>query len=255
MIRFLMAAMRINFRLSIALRAAFLITVSIVIAKHCLYLLSWNFFFTRYKTIQGWNFEEMLLMYGIVSFSIGIVEVFFYGLKEFPRMVEMQQLDVFLLQPKNIILNIAMSKGDISAIGEVVLGILLIGYSGYLFSPEILFIAFLGTIFIFSLYLYLSSIALFMTNSTNFVRELYQNANIVATQPNSAYRGVFRIFTLTLLPTAFISFFPVEYLRTGLIHHLLFASFGTSAFFIIACAVFYYGLKRYESGSSIVVRQ
>ena len=255
MIRFLKAALCINFKLSVSLRVAFLITLCIIIVKHSLYLVAWNFFFARYKTIQGWNFDEMLLMYGIVSFSIGIVEVFFYGLRELPKMIEMHQLDVFLLQPKNLILNIAMSKGDISAIGEIILGILLMIYSGYFLSPAILLVAFLGPIFIFSLYLYLSSFSFFITNSTHFVRELYQNANIIATQPNSAYRGIFRIFTLTLLPTAFISFFPIEYFRTGLLQHLFLASLGTGIFFSIACWLFYCGLKRYESGSNIVLRQ
>lgn len=251
---FLKTAICTNFKLSVALRAAFLITLCIVIAKHLLYLVTWNVFFARYKTVQGWNFEEMLLMYGIVSFSIGIVEVFFYGLKELPRMIEMHQLDVFLLQPKNLILNVAMSKGDISAIGEVILGILLMIYSGYFLSPAIVLVGFLGPVFIFSFYLYLSSLAFFITNSTNFIRELYQNANIVATQPNSAYRGLFRIFTLTLLPTAFISFFPIEYFRTGLLQYLFLTALGTGIFFSTACWIFYCGLKRYESGSNIVLR-
>lgn len=252
--RYLIIAFCTNFKLSVALKISFLITLLIVLAKQALFLVAWKFFFVKYHTVYGWDFKEMLLMYGIVSFGIGFVEIFFYGLREIPRLIETHQLDVYLLQPKNLILNIAMSKGEITSLGEVILGILLISYSGYLFSPAIILILLLAIVFIFSLYLYLSSLRFFVPNGTNFVRELYQNANIVATQPNSAYRGLFKIFTMTLLPTLFISFYPIEFLRTGLLENLLFATLGTFAFFVGAQFLFKWGLKYYESGNLIVHR-
>jgi len=252
--RYLITAFCTNFKLSVALKISFLITLLIVLVKQALFLVAWKFFFAKYHTVHGWDFKEMLLMYGIVSFGIGFVEIFFYGLREIPRLIETHQLDVYLLQPKNLILNIAMSKGEITSLGEVILGILLISYSGYLFSAAIILILLLAIVFIFSLYLYLSSIRFFVPNGTNFVRELYQNANIVATQPNSAYRGLFKIFTMTLLPTAFISFYPIEFLRTGLLENLLFATLGTFAFFAGAQFLFKLGLKYYESGNNIVHR-
>ncbi len=252
--RYLITAFKTNFRLSITLKISFIITIFIVIAKQPLFLIAWKSFFGKYHIVQGWDFKDMALMYGIVSFGIGFVEVFFYGLRELPRLIETHQLDVYLLQPKNLILNIALSKGDITALGEIILGILLMSYSGYLLSFTIILIAFLAIVFIFSLYLYLSSMRFFVQNGTNFVRELYQNANIVATQPNSAYRGLFKIFTMTLLPTAFMSFYPVEFLRTGLLENLYFATLGTFLFFLGAQLLFKLGLRRYESGNDIALR-
>lgn len=255
MLKFIVAALRTNFRLSIALKASFLITLFIVIATHTLFLISWNFFFMKYKTLQGWNFNEMILMYGILSFSIGFTEMFFYGIRELPRMIESQQLDPFLVQPKNVILNIAMSKGDIAAAGELFLGIILICYSGYIFHSEILLVIPLTILCMFSFRLYLSSFAFFIKNPANLLREIHQNTNIIANQPNSAYRGFFRLLTMTVLPIAFISFFPVEYLRTHLFKNYLFATIGTFSFFILACRMFKSGLKRYESGNNISLRQ
>lgn len=255
-LRFLRSALLANFKLSLALRFTFFVNILIVIIKQSLFLVTWNFFFEKYRFIQGWNFNDMLLMYGIVSFSIGFVEFFFYGLRDLPRIIETNQIDTYLLQPKNIILNVAMSKGDIGAIGEVLLGILLIAYSGYLWSSSLLILTILpiSVIFIFSLYLYLSNIAFFIKNSNNFIRELYSNANIIATQPNSAYRGFFRIFTLTFLPTAYISFFPVEFMRTINFTSLAISYMGTFSFLLITIWLFKRGLKRYESSSVIVYR-
>ncbi len=255
-LKFLWLAVVTNFKLSLALRFAFFITMVITIVKQLLFLVAWNFFFEKYKVIQGWNFNNMILMYGIVGFSIGCVETFFYGLRDLARIIDNNQLDTFLLQPKNVILNIAMSKGDLSALGEIVTGVILIIYSGYLVKafPVILLILLIGILFVFSLFLYLGCIGFFMRDAYEFVRELSLNAIIIATQPNAAYRGAFKILTFTVLPVAFLSFFPIEYLRTGILKYLFFSLLGTTLFLGVAWWVFYTGLKRYESGNMIVYR-
>jgi ABC-2 type transport system permease protein len=256
-LNFLWRLLLTNFRLSLAYRGAFVFTVIITVVKQILFLLSWHFFFEKYKVIQGWNFEHLLVAYGSVCFSVGFVETFFYGLKDLPRMVETGQLDSFLLQPKNVILNIAMSKGDMSALGELITGVLLISYSGYFINsfPAIILILSLSTVFMFSLLLYISCISFFVKNSFDFIRELNLNAIIVATQPNVAYRGLLKMLTFTILPVAFLSFFPIEFLRTGYWYYLCVTVVGTLFFFGLACWIFYIGLKRYESGNIIGFRQ
>ncbi len=255
-IKFLYTLMMTNFRLSLALKGAFYFTIVITILKQVLFLVAWRFFFLKYQMVQGWNFQSMLLMYGIVCFSIGVVEAFFYGLKDLPRMIENGQLDTYLLQPKNVVLSVAMSKGDMAAFGEIVTGIVVIAYSGYLAQSPLMVITILilGIIFIFSLLLYLSCIAFFLKDSFDFIRELNLNAIIVASQPNVAYRGLLKMLTFTILPVAFLSFFPIEYLRSGLSHYLLISAIGTAAFFATAYSLFHLGLKRYESGNIIAFR-
>lgn len=255
-IKFLCLAIWTNFRLSFALRAAFFITLLLTILKQIMFLVAWNFFFLKYKMVQGWDFNQMLLMYGIVSFSLGALEAFFYGVRDIPKIIETGQLDNFLLQPKNVILNIALSRGDFSALGEMVAGILFIIYSGYFLKSIliILIILAIATLFVFSLYLYLSCIAFFTRNSADFIRELLLNSVIVATQPNAAYRGAFKMFTFTVLPVAFLSYLPIEFLRTGHIPFLLYTLLGTLIFFGISIALFQFGLKRYESGNMLGLR-
>lgn len=256
-LKFLYTLMMTNFRLSLALKGAFYFTIIITVLKQLLFLLAWRFFFLKYQVVQGWNFDSMLLMYGTVCFSIGVVEAFFYGLKDLPRMIENGQLDTFLLQPKNVVLNVAMSKGDMASFGEIVTGIVVIAYSGYLQQSPLMVITILilGSIFVFALLLYLSCIAFFLKDSFDFIRELNLNAIIVASQPNIAYRGLLKMLTFTILPVAFLSFFPIEYLRTGLWKYLLFSALGTAVFFATAYGIFNLGLKRYESGNMIAFRQ
>lgn len=257
LLKFVWLAICTNLKLSFALRGAFFITLVVTIIKQVLFLIAWSFFFGRYKVVQGWTFEHMILAYGIICFAMGFVEAFFYGIKELPQIIETGHLDTFLLQPKSIILNVALSKGDVSALGEVVTGILLVAYSGY-FRSDLLLVVLLmviSTVCMFALLLYLSCIAFFMRNASDFIKELNLNAIIVATQPNAAYSGAFKIFTLTILPVAFLSYFPVEYFRTGLWDYLLITLVGTGVFFGVAYGLFKCGLKRYESGNMMFTRQ
>ncbi len=91
-------------------------------------------------------------------------------------------------------------------------------------------------------------------NSADFIRELAMNAIVVSSQPNAAYSGVFKMFTFTALPVAFLSYLPIEYIRTGITHYLWISCLGTILFFILACMLFYLGLKRYESGNILSIR-
>jgi len=250
-LRFIKTALLTQCKLNLVLKLSFLLKLLAVVLKHGLFLLTWMFFFNRYVNIVGWGFSEMLAMYGFFSFGVGVVEMFFYGLRDLPHMVDTNLLDNYLTQPRSVLLNVALAKGDIVAFSEIINGLLLLGISNYLKS-DLFFLFFLlplSALFIFSLHLYLSSISFFVKNSREFVRELYRNATIIAGQPNSAYKGALKILTLTLIPTAYLSFFPIEFLRTH--NNLLFlcAYLGTFVFFGFAWWFFYLGLSRYESSS------
>ena len=167
--------------------------------------------------------------------------------------MESSQLDSFILQPKNIILNVSMSKGKISSFGDVATGLVALTSSGYLFSaPEkILLVLPIGILLILSLFLYLSTFIFFSFCSSHFIRELCQNAIIIASQPNSAYGGLFKILTMTLIPVGFLSYFPIEFIKKGNFFDFIVSLFGTLIFFNIACFLFRRGLKLYESGNLI----
>ncbi|MBN2478935.1 MAG: ABC-2 family transporter protein [Parachlamydiales bacterium] len=250
---FLKAVLKTQCKLILAFKLSLFLKIIAIVIRQGLFIVTWGFFFNRYISIEGWGFSQALAMFGIISFGIGFVELFFYGLRELPFLIETNQLDNYITQPKNILLNVAISKGDITAISEIIYGLLLLFVSGYLFTELklVILVLPLSIFFIFSLYLYLSSIGFFIKNSQGFVRELYQNANVIISQPSSAYRGFFKIFTLTILPTAYLNFFPVEFLINHHIKDIFLAYLGSLLFLALACLFFYKGLKRYESSSII----
>jgi len=249
--RFLITALRTNFRLSIACKATFIVNVVVGIIKHGFFLAAWMFFFDLYEDIHGWTFRNLLLVYGLISIGIGTIEVFFYGLREIPQIVESHMLDSYLVQPQNIILNIALSKGHIASLSDLITGLIAIIYSSVPVFSFILLLP-LSIIFMFALYLYIGSLIFFIKNSSELIKELYRNAIIIATQPNAAYNGLLKSLTLTILPVGFLSFFPVNFTKTSDYLYLVISYAGTLSFLAISWMLFYQGLKRYESGHLLV---
>jgi len=250
---FVFAALKTNLRLSVEFRYSVLINIIVAVIKQSLFLIAWYFFFDKYQLVQGWNFKDLLLMYGLVAIGVGVVEVFFYGARELPRIIEYGLLDVYLVQPKNVILNIALSRGKISSLGDIVVGVLAILFSGYACSApaSVIAISFLSPLFIFSVHVYLASLSFFMANSSEFIKELYSNVIVFATQPNSAYTGWLKLISMTVIPISFLSFFPIEFVKNNNRTFFVVAYCGTIAFFVIACWIFSRALKRYESGFMI----
>jgi ABC-2 type transport system permease protein len=249
--KFIRAAIIHNFVLSIVFKTAFIINLGIAVLKQAFFLVAWHFFFQKYTHVNGWIFNDLLLVCGLLSIGIGVVEILFFGLKDLPQIVETNALDRYLLQPQNLILNIALSRGQISSLGDVFTGVIAIWYGGF-FSTYLLSTLLcipLAIIFIFALYLYLGCISLYIKNSSEFIRELYRNSIIIASQPNSSYTGFLKILTITVLPVAFLSFFPVEFVKHSSYKYFFISYLGAIGFLYTSCIIFYNGIKRYESGN------
>ncbi len=71
--------------------------------------------------------------------------------------------------------------------------------------------------------------------------------------PNTLFSGLSRVMLYTFIPAAFVGAVPVEIIK-GRDGMLLLALVGVAvAMWAFAAAVFYFGLRRYESGSAINV--
>jgi ABC-2 type transport system permease protein len=76
-----------------------------------------------------------------------------------------------------------------------------------------------------------------------------------ATYPAPLFDGWMKVLLFTALPAAFVSYVPVEALRTLSLAQAGFAFLGYIAILAAGTAVFYAGLKRYESGNLISMRE
>src|SRR5262249_21625742 len=77
---------------------------------------------------------------------------------------------------------------------------------------------------------------------------------LFALYPTNIYSGLLQVLMFTLIPAGLIGYLPVELLRSFSWLKLLALLAGSVACFALAFAVFYRGLKRYESGNQFGMR-
>ena len=71
--------------------------------------------------------------------------------------------------------------------------------------------------------------------------------------PNSLFSGAARMMLYTVIPAAFVGSVPVDIVRNQDGRLLLLLVGAAILVWLIALFLFYYGLRRYESGSAINV--
>jgi ABC-2 type transport system permease protein len=94
-----------------------------------------------------------------------------------------------------------------------------------------------------------ASLGFFISNAA-ILSEQWRFAVITfATYPPSLFSGIAKVVLFTIVPAAFVSYVPVEALRTLSIWHVAASLFGALAILSVGSAMFYSGLRRYESGN------
>lgn len=249
--------LKMGFRSSMSLRAAFLLEVTLMAMNNMSYLLLWWLFFWQYDSIRGWKLDEITIMMVIGTGAYGVHRLLFGGLKQLAPLILQGGLDTFILQPKNLLLHIAGTKPSARGIGHLLSTVILLLIAG-LSSWQSILLIFVGIgtgALVFTAMLILAHSSAFWLGGVESAIERYTDSLCVfAIYPTHIYSGLLNIIMFTLIPAGVIGYLPVELVREFSWEKLLFLLFIAASFMAVALGVFRQGLKRYESGSIFTVR-
>lgn len=244
--------LKMSIRSSMSLKLAFLIESLFMIGNNVIFLAIWWFFFRQFKSVGGWDFHDMIVLNIIVSGAYGISRVCFGGIKGLSRAILNSGLDVFMIQPVNVLLHFSAAKSQSKGWGHIITAIVL-----YLFNLKILFfksfllaIGILGGAIVFSAFGVIVHSLPFWFGSIEEVSKKYADSLVMFVQyPLSIYSGVLQLVMYTVLPAGIIGFLPVEMVRDfSWVDFWLFLS-AVASFAFLASFIFYQGLRNYESGN------
>lgn len=164
------------------------------------------------------------------------------------------RLDYYLVFPRNLLLHVMFSKMQVSTVGDLTFGFVTYALTGRFLPVEIaLFLttSVLTAVIFVGYSVITGSLAFYMGNA-QYASQQATNAVITfALYPNSLFSGASRMILYTVIPAAFVGSVPVIRYHDG---RLLLLLIGVAALvWLIAITMFYYGLRRYESGSAINV--
>ena len=211
--------------------------------------------FQNTDNLAGWNFMQILLLYGVTLISIVISDFCFDALYDIgPKYIRNGEFDKILLRPVHPLISIVGSSKEFTALGYFVLGLFLtIIMLIKLMIPitiilvlKIIFFSIVGAAIIGAINT-IFSIASFWTYRSNEVIWSFYRIYTFAQYPLDIYNKFIKLLITAILPFAFVAYYPtMNYL--GMNSKMIYiAPIIMVILWIIAIKVWNKALSKYRS--------
>ncbi len=238
-------------------RVSFLVQVFGMLVNDIALVAIWLIFFQKFPSINGWQFQDTAMLFALTTVNFAIVMIFARGAFEFSKTIARGELDYYLSFPKNVLWHASVSKTDISAIGDLLFGLIIFFFSGDISLEKIGLFAVIGvlTALIFLNFIIITqSITFYVGNFEEAAEQMFHALLGFTLYPQTAFYGALKIIMLTIIPAFFIATLPVQLIQKFNLEFFLILLGFWILTTIIATIIFRRGLRRYESGNLINVK-
>jgi len=245
-------SVKTSIKSSVSLRESFILQSFFMLVSNIIFFSFWLIYFSNFHSVKGWTISDMACLYGVVNGAYGLFSVFLGGSRFIARMIFEGDLDSLIVKPKNLLLLIVGSKSVTSGWGDLISSLAFFIFSGYLTLwnfPLILILVATACLTITSFSILMGSLAFWLGDSHVLSKQLFEFLLTFSNYPKSIYVGAVKFFLLTVLPSGFIGFIPIETIKEFSISGLLTILLFTAFYCVLAIKIFHIGLKRYASGN------
>ena len=234
----------------------FISNVIFMIINNGCFIIQWVILYSLRNDVGGYSFKQVLLLWGIAALSYGLSRFFFKESFTLPEIINSGKLDNYLVQPKNVLISCITSSVEVSAIGDIIYGFIMIFLFGLSIKNILLFIicGICGALVLTSISVIFSSLSFWFGRTetiTNTINSLMVN---FATYPEGIFKGIIKFMFYTFLPLGITTYLPVQVISNFKSINLIYILLGTIIFISLGFIVFYKGLKRYSSANLMDAR-
>lgn len=216
--------------------------------------------FNNIPSLNGWSLDELIFIYGFAQIPRGIDHLFTDNIWLMAwRLVVNGDFDRYMLRPMNIFFQLIAEKLQPDAVGELIVGAILVTRSlmkGIVICDAqhiVLFIVSViaGAFIYTAIKLFFATFAFWMKVSGPVLYFAYQLADF-AKYPTDIYAKSIKFIITWIIPFGFVAYLPASYFlkaqtSAGLIG---IECIIAVAFSFIAYSFFNYGIKGYESAGN-----
>ena len=217
--------------------------------------------FEQVPVLADWNLDQLIFIYGFAQIPRGIDHLFTDNIWLLAwQFVVNGKFDRYMLRPMNLFLQVIFEKLQPDALGELLVGSILIAISlakgvVVIDGVNIIFLVvsvFAGAIIYTAIKLLFASFAFWIKVSGPVLYTAYQLADF-AKYPTGIYVKGVRFIITWVIPFAFVAYLPASYFLVPGVSAL--STIGVECilavvFFAIAYAVFKAGTRAYESAGN-----
>ncbi len=241
-------------------RADFSIAIVTALLHSGSYLAFIAIVFGRIPQLDGWNYHEMLLIYGLTVTSLSFRDIFFDATHRIHSFVRDGVLDLLLVRPAHPLLQISGMGGiNFGSVGRTIVGgaaLVLALTSGTLpvawwWALYLPLVIVTSALLLFGLYLLLACLSFWFTNVYSLLTTVSWAA-IFGQFPVTIYTLPLRFVFTWILPFAMIGFYPAAFLLRGGEYRIygLIAPLMGIGFVSLALWVWGRAIRRYQSTGS-----
>ncbi len=214
--------------------------------------------FDRFKMMQGWTFEELALMYGIMHMGFALAEAMARGFDTFSQIVKNGEFDRLLLRPLGTLFQVATREIQMMRIGRFLQGFVILMWScsqlDYsCFSQHALTILFsiIGTAcFFYGLFVIQATISFWTIETLELMNIVTYGGVETGQYPMSIYQPGFRYFFTLIVPLACVAYYPIAILLQHEDFPLwlsMIFPFAGVVFLYLSCQLWKIGVRQYQS--------
>lgn len=237
-------------------RTNFIIQTVGMAVNDAIFLVFWLIIFNKFGNIQGYEMTDILIMFAFVTTSFGLADIFFGNWRKINELIISGNIDYYLSLPKNVLLHMLVSKSNFFGYGDFIFGIICAFLVLSASQIGLFIILVITSLIIFlSISILSGALAFFMQSSEKLNRTITFSVVSLTMYPLKIFGPISKFILLTIIPAGFISGVPLELIKEFSLIWFVGTIFATIFFILLSIIIFNYGLKRYESGSAINVRE
>ena len=254
-LRFALYAIKKNIQSSAELRTSFVMNIFGMAINNTAFIILWGFFVKSVGVIGGWTVADIIGLQGFVALCFGIVFSAGAGIRKLADYTASGAFDRFMLSPKNLLVSIATSSFGVSALGDIVFGIVCLGIYAFLIHASIYQILLIALLVLISTIVFLAaaiaiySTSFFFTDASSVTGSLFELFLTPSLFHGGAFQGVMRFIFIFAIPSLLIGALPVEIVRDISLSKLSLIAVLSLFWFIISINLFNRAIKRYESSN------
>ena len=237
-------------------KVTFFSNIIFMILNNASFIIQWVVLFALKEDIGGYTFKQVLLLWGLAASTYGFSRFFFKRAFDLSETINNGKLDVYLVQPKDVLISAITMDIEPSALGDMIYGYIMFFIYGFSISGFSLFTLFTicGGLMVTAIAVILGSLS-FWFQKSDVVADTGNSLMVnFATYPDGIFKGLAKVFLYTIVPVGFVNYIPLHILSEFNIYLLIVVVCITSLFVLLAFIIFNTGLKKYSSSNLMIAR-
>ena len=243
---------KLNIKKEWKYKPSFFMQIVMMILNDLFFIIQWYVIFQLVDNIGGYGFNQIMLVWAVSAGGFGIARSFFGGAWNIKDIIYDGKLDVYLTQPKNILINVCCSATEVSAIGDMIYAfvvLFIIGAPWFWFLLMVPTMILSGLVYV-SVYVVYVSFCFYIKKGEAIAKSVEGTMLKAGNYPPAIYNFVVKGLLFTLIPTFFYTFVPVQYFfLTPNIWWIIGFVAVAVLWVLLAFVSFKLGLKKYNSGN------